>query len=441
MTRLFFRFYLGVLFILFAAWWIQGYVYRRTAETANVEVIEKAFSGGMHLSRDVLSGATDAEDRAFRLKDLQRRYEYPVEIISNDAVPNYALDRFQNGETVVLISRENAGYIVSPLFDSEETVQFGPLPKWVQPTSGSLVSGLAIVLLLAAGAIAMLVHPVFRQFRLFERTATEIAEGNYGARVDERKVKSALSLAKAFNHMASQTETVLRTQRELLQAVSHELRTPLSRIHFAIDLIRDAQNAQQREMRLMSLESSSQELDNLVGELLSYVRLETSVPVLDCSEIDLVPLLGDLLEKFSIIYSDITLALDDRLSESDLSVYGDLASLERALGNLIGNAARHAKSQVIVNAYKTSAGVVIDVDDDGPGIAQKDRERVFDPFVRIDDSKQGAGLGLALVKGIVGHHNASIEVLESPLGGCRMRTIWPRPQTAGNLEHISETGH
>ena len=112
--------------------------------------------------------------------------------------------------------------------------------------------------------------------------------------IDERRIRSAKPLAQAFNDMANRTEALVRTQRELLQAVSHELRTPLSRMRFAIDLIETAKTDAERRQRLDSLDMATEELDELVGELLSYVRMETTTPELDVEHV----LLPDVL-KFS----------------------------------------------------------------------------------------------------------------------------------------------
>ena len=109
-----------------------------------------------------------------------------------------------------------------------------------------------------------------------ERAAKAIASGDLTARVEERKVRSAKALAQAFNDMAAHTETMVRAQRELLQAVSHELRTPLSRLRFAIDLIAAAKDDAQRKRWLEALDAATEELDELVGELLAYVRTEAT---------------------------------------------------------------------------------------------------------------------------------------------------------------------
>jgi signal transduction histidine kinase len=94
----------------------------------------------------------------------------------------------------------------------------------------------------------------------------------------------------------------------------------------------------------------------------------------------------------------------------------------------LSNAGRFATSHVVIRAETTApAATVIDVDDDGGGIPESERQRVFQPFVRLDNnaSDSGVGLGLALVKRIVERHGGTVEALASPLGGCRIRITWP----------------
>jgi signal transduction histidine kinase len=109
------------------------------------------------------------------------------------------------------------------------------------------------------------------------------------------------------------------------------------------------------------------------------------------------------------------------------AIFADRTGFQRAMGNLLSNAGRHAKSQVTVNAVCGKELITVDVDDDGKGISECDRARVFEPFQRLDDGTNGhgVGLGLALVKRVVTQHGGIVEVLASPLGGCRIRTTWP----------------
>ncbi len=390
--------------------------------------IEESLGGWMRLTADELNAAA-LDQREDALKKLQERFDFPIEIIGQDDLPEAPKERISHGADVPFYRHDAEGkeqwFAATPLASGKEVVRFGPFPSFTPTDQEAATTTLAFVLLPAALAIALLLRPVAQQLRHVENAARSIAGGDLSARVDERKVKSARTLAQAFNNMASRTETMLRTQRELLQAVSHELRTPLSRIHFAIDLIREAKESDERNMRLDSLDIAAQELDDLVGELLSYVRLETSAPQLQLDEVHLLPLVNELIEKQALLHPAMRFEIGEQFSREEMVVRADEANLRRALGNLIANAGRFAKSRVVFRVRISHDTVVIDVDDDGPGIPEADRERIFDPFVRLDDSSRGAGLGLALVRRIVTKHGGQVIAQGSPLGGCRIRTTWP----------------
>ena len=167
--------------------------------------------------------------------------------------------------------------------------------------------------------------------------------------------------------------------------------------------------------------------DVLVAELLTYVRMETTEPLLNVEPVSLRGMVDVLIPKYAALHPSVQFELHETVGGGEHSVLVDRTGFQRAIGNLLGNAGRHAKSQVIVAADSSSEFVTVDIDDDGEGIPDSDRERVFEPFQRLDNdvNGNGVGLGLALVKRIVNQHGGKVEVLTSSLGGCRIRTTWP----------------
>lgn len=429
MTRLFVRFYCAVLLILFAAAIVQNYVTRQQNADNNIRVVENALAGGVRLARDSFA-VFPRIDRNELLALIRGRFAYPVEILPMAKVPKTVADRFSKDRDVIYHSGPDGGMIKTPLPDGEFVLSFGPLPQFAEPSQTEELAGLGLVLAIAAIAIGVLLRPVARQFRLIESTAMRVADGDFSARVDESRTASTRPIAAAFNHMAGRTEALLRTQQELLQAVSHELRTPLSRIEFAIDLVRTSKTDADREKRLKSIEVATEDLDKLVGELLRYVRMETSEPELQRSDILLLPVIQALIEKTSLLYPHVRFVLGDELSVGSTVINADRIGLERAVGNLVENAARFAKSEVRVEVSSDSAATVISVVDDGPGVPEGDRDRIFDPFVRLDDSNSGVGLGLALVRRILQHHGGVVTVESGETGGCQLFTTWPHDDAA-----------
>ncbi len=420
MTRLFVRFYVGVLLILLAAWGIEAMFWRMKADDG-ARPLEAAFAGGLRSARKLYESSDKPPEEA--LKDVQARFEFPLRVVSIAELPERARKDVDAGHDVIFAG-DNDFALAIVLSDGRHALRYGPMIGPQGPSQTAELLRWGVLLLTVAAAIAVLLRPVAKQLRLLERAATTIAGGDFSTRVDERRVSSARPLARAFNDMAGRTESLLRGQREMLQAVSHELRTPLARIHFAIDLLREDPEGRELAGRLDSLELAADEMDHLVGELLHYVRWE-STPV-QREQLDAPALVEQILERCASLHprKDFVLA-NGRVRPAELAVSWDRRAMERALGNVIGNAARFARSQVEVQVAPSPAGVTIDVDDDGPGIPPEDRERVFEPFVRLEEGGRGAGLGLALVRRIVSHLGGTATVADSPLGGCRIHLEVP----------------
>ncbi len=364
--------------------------------------IEESIGGWMRLTAGKLDAAPTDERQAL-LDALGARFEFPVDIASRAELPDWPRDRIAHGESVVFFSPDppphDRWFAATPLAGGTEVVRFGPFPNFERVEQKSATTTLALALLPAALAIALLLRPVAGQLRHVERAAMEIAAGYLGARVDERRVRAAKPLAQAFNNMAKRTEALIRTQRELLQAVSHELRTPLSRMRFAIELIETSTTTQQRSQRLKELETATDELDELVGELLRYVRMETTQPELNVELLALQDMFDVLIPKYAAMFPAVNFELSETIANGGSGIRAEQIGFQRAMGNLLNNAGRHARSQVAVSMTVGNDFVTLDVDDDGVGIPEPDRERVFEPFQRLEASTNGSGVGLGLSSG------------------------------------------
>ncbi len=465
MTRLFLRFFLGVIAILIVSLVIQGAVLRVGRARQTAEQAERTLGGAARLAGeqllggDALESLTEEEiDR--RMKKLQEKFDYPVDLVLwwQLSLTERERHRLEQGEVVVneigmLAARLRSEQFLpftatakpraatgTPSIDSEDqgllrlnqpfrlsndyVLRFGPIPTTEGPSQREIMTGLGFVMLFAAIAIAILLRPVAIPLRAVERTATAITEGDLSARIEPNLVPKGLALATAFNAMAERTETLLRSQKELLEAVSHELRTPLARIRFATDLIETAATDEERNMRLKSVNNATQRLDDLVGELLTYVRLDSEVRIDEPEPIELNSLFDHLVDIHGPLHQGIEFEIERMLPI--VQVTADRNSIARAVGNLLSNAGRYAKSRVVIRAIQRRDGVVIEVDDDGVGIPETDREKVFDPFVRLTPGDgKGTGLGLALVHRIATRHGGSVVAEQSELGGARFSLYLP----------------
>ncbi|MEO8270055.1 MAG: ATP-binding protein [Aureliella sp.] len=422
MSRLFLRFYLGVIAILFAAWLIQAFVFRPAALENNIPVIEDILSGGARLARERLA-AENQQHWPETLARLQQQFDYPVRIISRAERPMSPkmAARMDRGEIALY-----GGGIIAALPHSEMLLELGPLPEFAGPTQMDITVGLGSVFLLSALGIAILLRPLVGGLRSVERTALAIAGGDLSARIGDGRQGLRLPLAGAFNTMADRLEQLLRAQKELLQAVSHELRTPLARIKFCTELLRSAEDSAQRVKRIEAIDDATDQLEELVGELLTYVRFDAQS---DAAEFE-VCFVGELLEEAVENYATLSpqIAFVVELPKPEISLDTLRAGLLRAVGNLVSNASKYGHTRVVVGAKEDIEHVRITVDDDGPGIPEEQRLEVFEPFKRLgsDSSYPGAGLGLALLRRITRRLGGEVDISTSPLGGARFTMTLPK---------------
>ncbi|MEM8669235.1 MAG: ATP-binding protein [Planctomycetota bacterium] len=415
MTRLFLRFYLGVIGILLIALMIQTYLYSVTSAERNLEVIEQALGGGALLARDEIIRGGE-EDFPKTMRRLESRFDYPIRVIEREERPmsEAMIGRIDNGEPVLFW-----GMIQAAIPESPFLVELGPLPQFAKPTRAQVTLAITAVFLLTAGAIAFLLRPVVNQLRVVERAALAIAAGDLSARIDDRS-QNTMKLSGAFNTMADRVEDSLRAQRELLQSVSHELRTPLSRIRFASELIRTAKTEEQRDERIVAIESATDQLDELVGELLTFARYDAQSDETPAEWVELGPLIQELVVTHQTLAPE-TVQLQFQHEAMPEPVLSHRGALARAIGNLLGNACKYARSKVEISAEQDGESLTISVDDDGVGIDPDDRERVFEPFHRASAGSQpGYGLGLALVRRICRRLGGDVAIADSQLGGARL---------------------
>lgn len=427
MTRLFFRLYLGVVGILVIAWLTQSWLWGERFAAQNEQVVRDALFGGVRNARDKYRYGLIRGLEEELLVNIKEQFDYPVGL--HDIDPDWDFDLLLSNGRELQVG-EGAYIMARVVPNKPATLLFGPLPEYAKPSKLEVTTLVGAIFLFAAVAIAFLLRPVVKQFEQVESTASRIAAGDLSARIPPGERITSSNLARAFNDMAGQTESMVQSQRELLQAVSHELRTPLSRIHFAIDLIKTGDETT-REQRLDSLSTAADDLDTLVGELISYVRLESTSNEF-IANTDLSELVKSVLDKAAPQKPDISFQLDDSIAKQPVFAFVDPAGFSRTISNLVANATRFCKTQIAVSATVSEQWVTVDVDDDGPGIDEADRQRAFQPFVRLSESGSGVGLGLSIVHRIVDQHQGTIEILNSPHHGCRIRTTWPIDETSAS---------
>lgn len=250
------------------------------------------------------------------------------------------------------------------------------------------------------------------------RMADDFGAGKLSARARLRKSDTVYPLAERINHMAGRIEDLMESQRSLLHSVSHELRTPIARLEFGLELLDARANDPDLSRRIAAMEGDLRELNTLVNELLDMSKLD-SERALQRRSIDLDALLRECCATLPPSSQDIACEPGDGLG----TLEGDPRLLGRAVGNLLRNAQKYAATRIVLAARRDADGIEIAVDDDGPGIPEDERERIFDPFYRLDRSRDratgGFGLGLSIARKAINLHGGTLTVTGSTLGGAR----------------------
>jgi signal transduction histidine kinase len=188
-----------------------------------------------------------------------------------------------------------------------------------------------------------------------------------------------------------------------------------------------------RSAKLRALDDEVRELDELSSELVYW--MEADARTLERRPVDIVAAVEELVELERAASSrevQVTIHVTENLTSAlDPRQFG------RALENLVRNAIRYARSAVAIDAHPHDGGIIVRVDDDGPGIPEGDRTRVLEPFVRLDSARSrdggGAGLGLAIARRIATRHGGTLSIETSPLGGAALVTWWPGSTTDADL--------
>jgi len=299
-----------------------------------------------------------------------------------------------------------------------------PRPPF-QPTFQTLGMRLLVVLVIGGIFCYWLARYLTQPLLKLRTTTNELAGGNLGARVSRKLAKRQDEVGELgcdFNSMAERLESMVKAQQRLLGDISHELRSPLARLGVALGLARQRSGAEANGA-LDRIERESDNLNEMISQLLTLTRLESGTDGRKRTNVDLAALVREVADDADFEARSVNRAVQV-VSSDNCSIKGVEELLRSAVENVVRNAVRYTPegTAVEVALSRQNGNAVISVRDRGHGVAEESLEKIFQPFYRTEDARDrqsggGTGLGLAITERAVRMHGGSVQAVNAVDGG------------------------
>ena len=324
------------------------------------------------------------------------------------------------GQTVNVkqsIDDENCYWIAIP--HGKQTVRIGFLHDRIGPHPFKAIAGIsAAACLLSLVATILMVRRITRPITTLSNAVNLLGSGKLSTRIPEAGSEELVLLARNFNKMAEEITQLLTNRNLLFGGISHDLRTPITRMKIALELIEDAENTDY----ISGMRNDLDEMESLIQQTLELIK---GMDKYRAVTIEINEVIGSIVSD----YQRQGYIIERKSSEcGDCKI--DVYALRRVLCNLLDNAFRYGGERpVTLLCSKVENKLIINISDQGPGIPADKLEAVFQPFYRLDNSRNkktgGSGLGLAIVQQLCDIHNWKIQLLPIEQGGLEARLEIP----------------
>ena len=421
MKKLFVQFYL-LLFVCFLVMtMLVGLVYKFTAERAGRQSLDDLMKSSLYLMRSELR-EIPPHDWARTLKelDLNLSFDLRIEPMKDFDLAPPAMQRLRDGDIVALDEKYT---FIQRIPRSQYVLAVGPVPYLYYLHQMRLLdlALLGFIAISLAFPVFIWMRPHWQDMLKLESAAQRFGEGHLTERIHFDSGSSFDRLGIAFNQMADNINALIASKKQLIDGIAHELRTPLVRLRYRLEMSENLTGAESQ-----ALNRDIGQLEALIEELLTYARLDRPQTELHLSTPDLPVWLQTHINDVQSVNPQRKL-----LTAITPGAYGalDMRLMERVLDNLMNNAMRYSETTLRIGLDLQGSQAILCVEDDGPGIEPAEREKVFEPFVRLDPSRDratgGCGLGLAIVRSIAQAMGGSVRCEASELGGARFVFSWP----------------
>jgi signal transduction histidine kinase len=370
-------------------------------------------------------GEEDPDDRFFRVLDddgaVVAASEDAAGLVgaSGRAGDDHGTVSFDGTDFVLAVADTDDGVVVAgqSLDDVDETLA---------TVVGLLLVAVPLVVVLVATTTWMVVARALRPVERMRREVDEVTASRLDRRVAVTGAADEIGrLATTMNRMLDRLDESQSVQRRFVSDASHELRSPLASLRQFAEVARAHPDRVDAADLTEAILDEGSRLERLVDGMLTLARADEGALPLQRRDVDLDDLVLGEVHRLRAA-TGLTV---DAAAVGPARVLGDPGLLSGLVRNLVDNAARHAAAAVRVELEDAGSEVLLAVEDDGDGVPEGDRERVFDRFVRLDDARAresgGSGLGLAIVREIVRAHDGAVEVTAAGLGGARFEVRLP----------------
>ena len=310
--------------------------------------------------------------------------------------------------------RFNSSYVqVLVLLNKNEVIEFLVPKSKIRSTSGRIFAlWITVPSLIFLFISIIFLRNQIRPIVLLSQAAERFGKGQFDS---DFKVSGALEIRKAsyeFERMKRRILKHISQRTAMLSGISHDLKTPLTRLKLQIELLN-------KNQKLNSLKEEITEMEKMINEYLDFASNQYSQPV---EKFNIVQLIQNLIDKS--FKKNIKIK-----SPKSLIFSGRKNLIRRCIANIINNSQKYAEN-ISITCKKIKKTILINIDDDGPGIADEHKEKVFRPFYRVDKSRSlkdsNVGLGLSIVEDIVNSHGGTVKLLNNPKGkGLRVSLSFP----------------
>ncbi len=422
MRRIFIQFYLILVGFFLAVILCVGLFYKKAIDDVSANYLGDLLSTVLTLiEQDLQTQPQEQWPQILTNVHLDTDFDLSIEPLSAYELDKESWRALSQGEIVYVPSEQtyieqikNSGYLLS----------VGPVSYsyFFKQLRGLELTLMLVIILSLSLPVYFWLRPLWRDLTRIETAAKRIGNGLMDTRVQLAERSTVHPIGQAFDSMASNIKLLVNQQETLIHDIAHEIRTPLARLRYRLALISDANVA--------VFDDDIDEIEHLVDELLFKAKVDAHTPTQQIIETFDAPTWLKHCITQAQVNAPTEITWNVRIDLQNPQCRGDEHLMTRALNNLLNNAKRFAQRHIVVSLSETEEQYMLSVADDGIGVPDEQADNIFQPFYRLDQSRNrqtgGYGLGLAMVASIAKAHHGSAQVVRSEFGGALFQLTWPK---------------